>query len=592
MRGALLMSLRPSHLLQLMLLCVCSVFLLSLVFSAKVSASSSPITVTNQADTVHFPGSIDFTMTATDTAGSINHASIYIAYKDTVPNTITKQYSVSISKPAQIITLQWHENTGGDNFHSPGTPVEYFWSLQDTVSNQFSGPAQDFTTIDTRFSWQHQSQGLLQVNWYNRPQDFGQLLFKDANDSITRISSLLGNGLLHPINLWVYTSNQDFHGALAPGSYEWVGGEAQPALNEAFISVTDANDDTLVRDMPHELTHLVFHQLVDQGILPPTWFDEGLAVYNQSFHELEMKARFEQALRDHSLLRLDTITHQFPADADKAYLAYAQSWNLVGYMYSTFGQAKMTQLIKKMDDPQTSFDGDLTQALGEDEIHLENQWLVRLGQPGVLTPDQLTPTIKPVVQTSQPQSTLTDNTAPIFITAGTLLILLPIAGIVAIFVYQRRKRQQGQAVEAAQPFLTSNQFRLGSTPGYPGAARPMSSMQNPAYPSPHQPMQPVQNPAYPPPHQPMQPVQNPAYPPPQSPQTYIPFFPSTPERAFGVPPAQPPSTPSNPARGSWQPDFPATYREEHGEYGEPPMTPFGPFQENLNSQPKKKAPQE
>ena len=104
-------------------------------------------------------------------------------------------------------------------------------------------------------------------------------MLNKASASIQHIGSVLGNGLQHPINLWIYASNDDFHGALAPGSYEWVGGEAHPWLNEAFISVEDSNDNTLVRDMPHELTHLVFHQLIAQGPIAPTWFDEGMAVY-------------------------------------------------------------------------------------------------------------------------------------------------------------------------------------------------------------------------------------------------------------------------------------------------------------------------
>jgi hypothetical protein len=40
---------------------------------------------------------------------------------------------------------------------------------------------------------------------------------------------------------------------------------------------------------------------------------------------------------------------------------------------------------------------------------------------------------------------------------------------------------------------------------------------------------------------------------------------------------------------SWQPDYPAINEGDSENMG---MTPFVPFQENLNSQPKKKAPQE
>jgi len=110
-------------------------------------------------------------------------------------------------------------------------------------------------------------------------------------------------------------------------------------------------------------------------------------------------------------------------------------------MYSTFGQAKMTLLIQKMNNPRVDFGEDLTQALGEDQLHLENQWRLHLNQPAILGPDQVTPASKPAIQTSQPQSSPTDSLAPLFVTLGVLLILLPMAGIVALLVYQQRNSQ-------------------------------------------------------------------------------------------------------------------------------------------------------
>lgn len=394
-------------------------------------------------------------MTANDKDAPITLAALFITFKDT-PERLSEQHNIPISNPARSITLHWHKDTTGNNFHSPGTPVEYHWELQDSFNIQYSEAPQDFTTVDTRFSWQHLSQGLLQVNWYNRSRDFGQLVLSRANVSLAHISQVLGNGLLHPINLWIYANDIDFHGALPPNSYEWVGGEAHPYLNEAFISVRDGEDTTLIRDMPHEMTHLVFHQLIAQGPQAPTWFDEGLAVFNQFYHEPEMKYRLDRALASHTLLRLNEISDGFPADGNKAYLAYAQSWNLIGYIYSTFGQAKLTLVIKKMNDPQTDFNTDLTQALGEDQLHLENQWRLHLNQPSILSLDQTTPKTKPLIQTNLPQNEAIDSTELLFIALGVLLIVLPLIGIVAVFVYQRRRRQEVLAVQAAQHVLASH----------------------------------------------------------------------------------------------------------------------------------------
>ncbi|GAC1385364.1 MAG: hypothetical protein NVS4B7_08770 [Ktedonobacteraceae bacterium] len=551
------MSWRSCHLLRLLLLCLCSVLLLPMAFASKHAfAASDPITITSATDRVDFPKFIDFTMSARDSNSSITQAALYIVFKER-PYAPSIPHQVTISSPAQTITLHYRADTSGDNFHSPGTPIDYYWILQDSAGNQHIEVTQHFTTLDTRYSWQHLSQGLLQVNWYNRSQNFGQLLLNKANTSVVHSSQLLGSGPLHPINLWVYASNEDFHGALAPGSYEWVGGEAHPWLNEAFISVVSADDDTLLRDMPHELTHLIFHQVTAQGPIAPTWFDEGMAVYNQLYQEPEMKFRFDEALTNHSLLRLSTISDGFPADADKAYLAYAQSWQLINYMYSTFGQTRMSLLIKNMNDADKDFGEDLTQSLGEDQLHLENSWRLYLHQPAILSAVETTPTSSSEARTGPVPGLPVDNTAPLFITLGSLLILLPLVGIVGIVVYQRRRQQQALAVQAAQHMLSSNAF----------PAQPNSTLRYPL---------PMNNAGLP--QQPYQPYQLNQ----QSASAISRTFVQTPpEQAVGSSPTQAPGI-------LWPPAYP-TSSEEGSEYG---AAPFMPFQESSNIRPLRQAPQE
>ncbi len=432
-------------------LCLCTFFLLPMVTPGHAHAqtlSSGPITVTSQKYSVQFPDFINFNISANDPASLIDRASIVITMSEGGPQEL---HAVPVSRAAHTISLSWREDTSGSHFIPPGVQITYSWQLWDSAGNTLTDTQQQFTTTDTRFTWQHLTQGMLQVNWYNRALDFGQAVLGQASESVQRISAKLGGGLSHPINLWVYETDQDFHGSLAPGSYEWVGGEALPSLYEASIVATSTSDDTIVRDMPHELTHLIFHQLIAQGITAPTWFDEGLAVYNQRFHESEMTDRLKRALASHTLLRLSQISEDFPADADQAYLAYAQSWNLVDYMYNTFGQPRMAQLIKLMDNAGISFDGDLQKALGVDEVHLENQWRLYLHQSAILTPGEMTPTPTPqpaiVVKQAQNVSS-SDTTFWLLIGLGALLLLVSFIGLVLLVFFNIRssraaKRQAG-----------------------------------------------------------------------------------------------------------------------------------------------------
>jgi hypothetical protein len=569
-RGALPMSLRFVSLFRPVLLCFCGVFFLSISFSsiAFAQSKSNPITAISETDTVHFPDSIDFQMNAVDAYNPITQAIIYITYNN-YSGAYPTQHVITVSKPQDTVSVDWKESTTGNNFQTPGTPVQYYWVIQDSTGNQYKQATQSFTTVDSRFPWQHLSNGKLQVNWYYRSQAFGQMLLTQAENALNHISANLGSGLLHPVNLWVYASDSDFHGSLSPNSYEWVGGEAIPNLNEAFISVTDGNDTTLYRDMPHELTHLVFHQLTVNGQQVPTWFDEGLAVYNQFYHEPEMKATFEEALMQQSLLRLSTISLGFPADANSAYLAYAQSWQLVSYMYSTFGTQKMQKFIKNMNNPELDFNSDLRITLGVDEAHLENQWHISLNQPATLSPDQITPTVNTPLATSSTSSGLTSGTIPLLTTVGVLLILLPLLGIVMIIVYQKRKRVVPAAAQGGYYRQSINASVFPGGQQGQGRAYPANAV-NTANPQQH----------------------------PQSIQ-YMPFY--YPAMQMGQTPQSIQTTPSSPPvvpGSSWDFDYPAIQSDNTHHNGNeestaaPPAMPFDGFQENIGQPPQKQAPQE
>lgn len=441
----------PLYLLSLCLVLVC-MLLTPLWMSIRVFAATSPITITSESASTIFAKAITFQVSVIDTNSPITQASITITTK--TPTYSQQTYTVPVGVSGQSLHLKWQDDISGNNFLFSGTPLTYAWMFHDRNNHWFTGASQSYTVIDNRFQWQHLSQGELQVYWYGQGTAFGQIILSQALDNVKRISAHLGGEPSSPITLWVYQSSNDFRGALPPNTFEWVGGLAYPLLNEAFVVVDSPYAETLVRDMPHELTHVIFHELVPLTDLVPTWFDEGLAVYNQAYHEPEMKQRFDDALNTHSLLHFDTLANGFPADSDKAYLAYAQSWQFISYMYNTFGIAKMAHLIRLLNSGSESFESQMTSAFGEDSTHIENQWLISLHQPALLIPTQATP--QPIHKTTVPVVSTTDTSAPWLISAGVLLILLSLGGVSGLFLYQRRhtrlaSQMTGEASEEEFP---------------------------------------------------------------------------------------------------------------------------------------------
>ncbi|GAC1647045.1 MAG: hypothetical protein NVS4B12_14510 [Ktedonobacteraceae bacterium] len=467
-------------LLQCTIAFFCAIVLSHILFIPHTFAATDPITITSQTATSTFPTGIDFQVQVQDSAGIIAEATLILSANK--PHYIQVERTVPIATPQQTLTLTWHEDTTtSKTFVYPGTIINYKWQFHDNAAHWYTQDQQTLTVIDNRFNWQQLTQAQVQIHWYGQSTGFGQIVLSQAIDNIKRISGNLGGTLLHPINLWVYHTPDDFRGSLPPGIHEWVGGIAFPSLNEADIVVDSTNADTLIRDMPHELTHLVFHQLTEHGILAPLWLDEGLAVYNQTYREPDMDQHFKQALATHTLLRLNTISYTFPADADTAYLAYAQSWKLISYMYTTFGQAKMAKLISLMNSTTSEFNDDLKQALGEDQLHLENQWRIQLDQPSVLTPADMAQTPQPSHSVlPQPIST-SDAYTPLLIFAGLLLIILPIAGLSGFFIYQKRRLQKDYSAQQAQHILSTTFSANGYQPYQ--QYHPYSQPQPPTHPA-------------------------------------------------------------------------------------------------------------
>jgi len=66
--------------------------------------------------------------------------------------------------------------------------------------------------------------------------------------------------------------------------------------------------------------------------------------------------------------------------ADLSYLSYAQSYSLVNYLITEFGQAKMLALLQTFRQGST-YDGAFQSVYGFDQGGLESRWRAALGAP-------------------------------------------------------------------------------------------------------------------------------------------------------------------------------------------------------------------
>lgn len=427
--------------------------------ASPASPARSTISILSETQTFRYPSSMTFQLQASDSSGSISSAHLII---EVPPEDIHHDLTVPVDQPGPQITLNYTYDASGD-YLPPFTPVSYHWVLGDSnQQNILTGATQQFDFEDTRFTWSHLSQNNITVYWYKQGTSFGQNLLNTAVSEATSIEQDLQGTLTISIRVIAYQSSQDLRGGLPPNTPDWAGGVALVELHQALIVVGDTAGQPLQRDLPHELTHLIFHEIAGLNCGGcPLWFDEGMAVYHQIYHEPDMQALFDRTVRNNRLLPFNTLTQRFPSDSTLAELAYAQSWNFIKYLYQQFGEPKIAKLVNSL--PKTDFDRAFAATFGNDVAHLESQWHVSLGLPPTLdNSPNATPETGNGSQTPAPA--VTPSNSDQFLAVGILLATLLLMGLLGGGYLWWRRRQAPALVPGGGP------LPYGPHPQAPGQA--------------------------------------------------------------------------------------------------------------------------
>ena len=185
-----------------------------------------------------------------------------------------------------------------------------------------------------------------------------------------------------PIDFFIYADQSAFYDALGPGTRENVGGEAHPDIRTLFALITpDEIDASWVESVvPHELTHVVFQDAVDNPYHDPAhWLNEGLAVYEAEGYATSDRQQVEAAARDGTLIPLDGLAGAFPTSRDRFFLAYAESVSAVDRIVRAYGKDALVKLIRSYHDG-VSDDEAFQAALGVDVAGFQRDWLAELAR--------------------------------------------------------------------------------------------------------------------------------------------------------------------------------------------------------------------
>lgn len=287
--------------------------------------------------------------------------------------------------PGTTVTVEYEWFTGNQVL-PPNLLLDYRWRFRTSDGESFETELQQVEFTDTRFEWQRLDSDRLSLLWYDGDRAWGEQMFATAQEAMDEIEADLGVTLDQPVRIVVYGNKDDFQGAFPP-QQSWIGGQAFPDMHITVQIIAAGQDGWMSQVIPHEISHLVFHQATQEALAnPPQWFDEGLAQYHEpgEFGE-EERNTLRDAAQNGDLLPLSRLQGNFGADHNAVSLAYTQSWAMVDYLVRDCGRDELHTLIEGLND-DLSMDEALETACDYDEQTFYNRWLEQ--ELGVTPPEE------------------------------------------------------------------------------------------------------------------------------------------------------------------------------------------------------------
>jgi hypothetical protein len=351
-------------------------FLVTLVpgLSPAAAQGPSPITVSNSIAQMDFPLALNF---SSQVKANTNITDIRLQYQvEEMSYAQVEAETQVVFTPATSVNAKYSLNMLRVGQFPPGLGLDYRWLVKDAEGNKFQSSPSHYTVTDNRHTWQNSTEGKIDLLWYGQSNSFGQTIMSTAQKALTTLAEDTGASPDKIIHLSIYTSDQDYHNSTI-GESEWSGGETLPDYNSVILLIRPSSMVNDLSGISHELTHVIVDQVTYNPYnFIPYWLNEGLAMHIQ-YADIGLISQFTSPLRNaiaaNTLISVRSLSSPFSAFPEKAYLSYAESYSIVGYLLSQYGSAKMQQFLVSFKQG-TSYDGALQSVYGFDMDGLNNQW--------------------------------------------------------------------------------------------------------------------------------------------------------------------------------------------------------------------------
>jgi hypothetical protein len=341
------------------------------VLSPVLAKAQGELTVTDSWAEADFPMRLTFHLSARSNVDITNIRLCYSVDRTSFANVFNENLVDFV--PARTVDISWSLEMVMVGGLPPGSSLEYWWRVADAGGDRLETEPASVRFDDTRYQWESLTEGQITLYCYQDDEAFMNELMDSAQEALARLSADTGAELDKPAQFYVYANSIDLQGAMIHPQ-EWTGGVAYTRYGIITIGIAPTNISWGKRAIAHELAHLVVHQMTLNPYNDlPTWLDEGLAMYAEGEQGVEFAASLYGAIDDDTLISVQSLCSPFSAYSDRATLSYAQSYSLVEYLITSYGQPKMLELLNIFSEG-SGYDAALEAVYGFDMDTLDSLW--------------------------------------------------------------------------------------------------------------------------------------------------------------------------------------------------------------------------
>jgi hypothetical protein len=288
-------------------------------------------------------------------------------------------------------TYVWDTAT---EYVTPNSRITYQWRAILDGEEILSTPGTLLYDDDREgLDWQTATLGEATVHWYGDAESQAMRFGELSAGGVTQAEELFDVELAGPVDIFVYDTQDEFFGALGPGTREWTGAAAFPELRTIFMWLQGGSQSYLETALVHEVTHVVFHDATDNPYHEPaTWLNEGIAVWSETQEADDERALVESEAGGAGLLAFEALTARFPIDDRGGRLAYAEGAAMIDMIIDRFGTDALAEITAAYRDGATEAEAlDAGTGVAAEQLYDEFYAAFGADEPQPIAPEEILP---------------------------------------------------------------------------------------------------------------------------------------------------------------------------------------------------------